>query len=181
MSSSDSSDSSLTSSLAAGAAAVSAAAAAGAATAAKADGSARKALTCDDKKVTLVSLSRMRALNTCCSLQGDQYNAEATETSLLISDTFTVSCTQAYLVCQGEGVICLHSDSQDFLVAIDDGVGDRSKSGVANLKAYASDVPHTLKEIVKVNKYPCKQVIHLIFRGLNVILPPGTWHAEKPL
>lgn len=52
----------------------------------------------------------------------------------------------SYLFCQGEGVFGFHSDSQDFLVAVDDGVGDRSKSGVANLQAYASNVPHTLRK-----------------------------------
>lgn len=53
-------------------------------------------------------------------------------------------CT--YFICQGEGVVRLHSNSQDFLVAIDDGMGNRCKSGVANLQTHACDVPHTLGE-----------------------------------
>lgn len=49
-----------------------------------------------------------------------------------------------YLVCQREGVVRFHSDSQDSLVAIDDGMRNRSQRGIANLQTHTSDVSHTL-------------------------------------
>lgn len=51
-----------------------------------------------------------------------------------------------YLFGQGEGVVRLHSNSQDPLVSIDDGVRDGGESGVANLQTDAGDVPHTLRK-----------------------------------
>lgn len=168
MSSSDSSDSSLTSSLAAGAAAVSAAAA-GAATAANADGSARKALTCQDKVNSLIH--------------------QIYKTSLYLMTRHCITVWLFYLFCQGEGVVCLHSNSQDSLVAIDDRVGDRCQSGVANLQAHTSNVPHTLRQNISgltatYHITLCtKQIKWITFsksKTLSVellISPPGTWYA----
>ena len=49
-----------------------------------------------------------------------------------------------YLVCQGEGILRFHSNSQNSFVAIDNGVGDGSQGGVADLQTHTSNVPHTL-------------------------------------
>lgn len=49
-----------------------------------------------------------------------------------------------YLICQWEAVVGLHSNCEDILVTIDDGVGHRSQGGVANLQTHTSNIPHTL-------------------------------------
>lgn len=57
----------------------------------------------------------------------------------------------SYLLSLREGVVGLHSNGQQPLESVGDGVGSGGSSGVANAEGEGSNVPHTLQHRENIN------------------------------